>query len=52
MPKFESPCLEMKNNIGPDGCVVFYNKNLFQIHNQRCENYSENEITHNQVVLR
>jgi nocturnin len=31
LPKFASPCLEMLENIGPDGCSIFYRFSKFQV---------------------
>ena len=31
MPKFSSPCLEMLENIGPDGSCIFYRLSKFQV---------------------
>ena len=36
-PKFQSPCLQMPNNVGPDGSAIFFRKSLFQIVNLSCE---------------
>lgn len=32
-----SPCFDVQENFGPDGCAIFYRKNVFQIRNMSCD---------------
>lgn len=41
----------MSSHVGPDGCVIFYKQNKFQINNLHCENICINESNHAQVFV-
>lgn len=30
-PKPDSPCIYIKDNNGPDGCAIFYRKDMFEL---------------------
>lgn len=50
-PKFSSPCLQFEQNIGPDGCAIFYRKSAFRIHNMSCEKLIINSDITPQVFI-
>ena len=51
MPKYQSPCLSMENNVGPDGCAIFYRLAKFQVHNMSCEKIVVNNEPNSQVFI-
>lgn len=51
MPKFKSPCLEMKPNVGPDGLCVFYKRSKFQLINMSCEKIVTDSEINGQVFI-
>jgi len=50
-PKFDSPCLQMLNNVGPDGLAIFYRLSVFQIVNMSCEKVILNDEINSQVFI-
>jgi len=50
-PKFDSPCLQFDNNVGPDGCAIFYHLSMFQIQTMSCEKIIANDEIHNQIFV-
>lgn len=49
--KPNSPCLEMKGNMGPDGCALFYHKDKLQMVDTQAVNLKDNGKATNQTAL-
>ncbi|TRY54778.1 hypothetical protein DNTS_004256 [Danionella cerebrum] len=50
-PKPWSPCLDVENNNGPDGCALFFNHKLFQVLNTTHLRLSAMMLKTNQVAI-
>lgn len=49
--KPSSPCIEMENNMGPDGCALFYRKDKFKLLEAKHVNLKNNGVETNQTGL-
>ena len=50
-PKPKSPCLEFYNNMGPDGCALFYKSSLLTLCNSSSFTLQEGDKKSNQVAI-